>query len=371
VTVAAVSQVTDNVFDLDLPAPDGLPTAILGAGSRVALGFDLSRIALQGGGTLLGSVGAQPFGYVGRKGDQIVVRLIPDDCATRSFVTFRIVLPQPGGPGGAPDLLAWFHTDRPLNLPTVITGIRTRGNQHDPIAFSTSAADGPAGVPTLLWRLVPTDPLQDGDLLGLVFDLTKIHDANNASLASQILEFQRSYIGWDGDRTVRAFHAVVLPAVQAAPPSAPAMPFVTVTPLPQEGDHPAFELWFHLTRGVDENVDHVVELKAELKAVSLFAELAAAEGQPPAAFMTQIPIEVLPPSRRNVFHATVTDLDAWAKAGDPNSRLHYLRFVFVPDVVGVRTPTDGDISLTKYIAIGQLRFDGQAADGRIVSYLRV
>jgi len=285
-------------------------------------------------------------------------------------------------------LALWFHTEHPVILPQQVRVVRTFVNQQSqeltlraiPPPGQTSswywALEPPAGVDEL--KLVP------GELLAVIFNTNEIgvaREGNAWPLTEVMKATPFSCVGYDGNHTVILYHQVNFtgsrseerepptgklavnqpPAAGSAPP-APALPFVTVSPIqsnrgPDGSTEAQIELWFHLSADPADNRVGFAE--------NLAVEALLEDGRE----MRMVPVGATAPERRrhNVYTSIVT-----LPPPEQEQRFYYLRLRFPLDANEVRERGERVLhaTLRDYINATGIRFEGYNGNDSILAYVR-
>lgn len=374
--IAGVQPVpgVDNLFAV---TTDAASIHEMAPGARLALALDLTRVEESGGAPLLDVLDAADYDYLGRDGTTLtVLGLVERILPSRDLVTVTTV--QAGD--GPATLRLWFHTDQPVQLPKAVDILRGQGGATsrfaaDPVPTLSPAPTPPAAARfAFQWQLVPPNnaPLRDGEPLIIPFDTTVVKVGTaKTSLADVVEDGHLSFLGYDGQQTVRVYANVAMPRAGQPPtgPSiedilrevavrVPALPFVTITA--SRGffdDRPGvrFELWFHLDRVPPQDVNRIEKPQ--------FVVLAEVE-RPDTP--VRLPVDLVDQRQHNVFLAFLTDED-WRGEAELSP---YLRFVFPTTDNFISTPDLGDLSLADYIAKASVKFQGHNGEDLIVAYVR-
>lgn len=330
----------------------------LAPAARNALRSLAETRAIAGSTPLLASIDLFGFDYVGRDDDMLTVYTIADDLPdVRAFVTITTLsedLPRP-------ELRLWFNTEAPLVVPTAaVEATRIRGTAETPFAFDMVQFGGGGTEGATLWILRPRQAvLQDGDQVRLRFDTAQIRVRGQQPLTTAMRQGQYTFVGYDGDRQIAAFHAIEIPTVTGGGISEEqvrelirqvrTLPLATITPTNWNRENLAdFELWFHPEQFVDQGEAKISDLNFRV-----YMEAPQA-GQ-------VVPVEIVNVDQFGGYHFNV-QVNIERLFNFDNPRPTYARFVFPLDEGNIISNREGDFpTLREYMTKFDTKFDGYYA----------
>jgi len=282
----------------------------------------------------------------------------------REFVSVD-TLTEAGGEAAAAFRL-WFHLDEPIVFmepPAEVEDrpiVALRRVDRDDFTFKIEALQDPPAGPAHTWRLTPSRvQLADGELLTLRFDanLIRVGSADGPTLTEFMRSQRLTFVGYDGDHHIEAYHFVNVPP--PAPEPEPGLtleqvlellrtlrtlPLVTISPVASEPEKFVdYELWFHLDLLADGYEGALEELN-----LTIYAEI--------FEDIFPMPFEIIDRPKRNVYVVRVFAAEADVDLFGQHS---YLRFAFPLDVGNLIKSAEGSFgSLREYIKAQQVKFEG-------------